>query len=802
MQNKLCQLLFLLLPAFGFSQTNATIVGKVVEETTQQPMAFVTLALHPSNDSAMVTGAMTDEEGLYKFANIAPGSYVVHISFIGFEGIVTPAFTVTQNSAPIDLGKIAIKAISNLLNAVEIKGEKSIYESSIDRKTYNVGKDLMSQSGSASEILDNVPSVSVDVDGGVSLRGSSNVTIFINGSPSLLMKKNRAAALQAIPANTIERIEIITNPSAKYKPDGAAGIINLVLKKNTKPGLNGVATINAGNDERYNGNLTLNYKPGKLNLFASYGIRQDERKRRSTDFRILYDSVGNEADHFERISSTYYRPLSHVAQFSADYAVNERHEIGISGSYFYLGFLRTDKAATVWRNANEQVASDFNRDLIDKEYEMEKELSAHYEHKFKKEDHALQFELTLADQFEQEDNHFTETYRTPAAATAFDNTLIRQGEKLTEASVEYTLPTGEDSELEAGYAGEFLKLDLDFFGEYFDNSQDAWIKDLQKSSRFLFKQHIHAIYGTYAQEIEDFGFLAGLRAEQTNITSELVTLNTLVPNNYFKIYPTLHLSYNLNEEQQLLLSYSKRINRPDGDELSPFPEYADPRNIEAGNPELKPEQVHSIELGYQLKSNQATFSPTLYYRYTYDAFTEISRYINDTVLLTTFENLSRQQSAGLELVLSTRIKKFMSLNLSGNAFYNEIDASNLGYSEKKSIVSWNTKAGMTFNLSKTTLLQLNANYRSAQLTPQGRYLPNFFLNVGFRQDVFKKKASILFTVSDVFNTLRWQSELDTPALYQKVTSRRKSQIFYLGLSLRFGRASKNKEADLNFDEKI
>ena len=233
--------------------------------------------------------------------------------------------------------------------------------------------------------------------------------------------------------------------------------------------------------------------------------------------------------------------------------------------------------------------------------------------------------------------------------------------------------------------------------------------------------------------------------------------------------------------------------------MNPFPEYDDPRFIEAGNPNLKPEQIHSIQLGYQYKNNKVTFVPTLYYKYTYDAFTEITKYINDTALLTTFENLSTQQSAGLELIYSQQIKKILTVNLSGNIFYDEIDASNLGYAGKKSIISESVKLGTNINITPSTMLQLNATYVSPTLTPQGKYLSTAGLSLGFRQDLFKKKASLLLSVSDVFNSLRWTSEIDTPELYQRTSGKRKSQIIYIGFTYKLGRANKKAE-EIRFDE--
>ena len=794
---------FTLFIAFAFNfanaQTLSSLSGKIIEQSTKEPMEFVNVALYHTTDSSLVTGVVTDKNGTYTFANVNEGKYYLQISFIGFETIFTPEFSVSTTSQ-IDKGTIEIKASSYVLNDVTVTDEKSILQTSIDKKIYNVGKDIMSTSGSASQILENIPSVAVSVDGNVSLRGSSNVTILINGRPSTMMRVNSAAALQQIPANTIERIEIITNPSAKYKPDGTAGIINIVLKKGVKQGFNGTLTANIGNENRYNSTLTFNYRPNKINLFGSYGYRHDTRLRTSTDFRMIKDSLENVISKFDYINLAHYNPQSHTANLGADYFINDKNTISISGNYFLLKFLRTEDAATFISDSALQTVNDFNRNRLDDEYEWDKELSASYEHKFKKEDHTLNFELNMTKHHEVEDNKFTQEYRTPFKINSYDNTLIQQWENAGEALVEYANPINEDVEIETGYSTEWINQDFSFYGEHFDTSQNVFISDIGKTNRFKFGQMIHAGYFTYKRTIEDFSFELGLRGEDAIITSNLESLDSTVTQNYFKLYPSIHLSYEVSSKAAFNLSYSKRVVRPEGDELNPFPEYEDPRNLFSGNPFIKPEQIHSFELGYQFKNDTFAIVPTLYYRYKYDGFTEVSRYINDSTLLTTFENLAKEQSAGLEIIFSWRYKKLLSLNLTGSLFYNQIDASNLGYSKKKTAVSGNLKLGANINLTKSAVMQLNANYRSAELTPQGNNLAGYSLNAGLRQDIFKGKASFLLTVSDVFKTMRWESEINTPFLYQKTTAKRKSQIIYLGFTWRFGKMNKKTPEELKFDE--
>ncbi len=781
-------------PVFGQS---SFLTGKIVEESTKLPLEFVHVSLLNSNDTTPVTSALTDRVGAFKLAEVLTGSYRLSISIIGFETHSSAVFSVKGNT---DLGIFSLKPAAILLKETEVAAEKSTYLQTIDRKIYYPEKDIAAQTSSASEILQNIPSVSVDIDGVVSLRGSANITFLINGKPSGLMNRSSASFLQQMPANTIERIEIITNPSAKYRPDGTAGIINIVLKKNTKRGFNGTLITNASTHDRYNGSLSLNYNPGKINLFGTYGYRQNWFPRDGADFRITTDSTGAQTS-FEIRSTALGRPRSHTANVGLDYALNAKNKIGLSGAYFTFYQERTINISTLQRNATD-VLQDYKTARNELEDEKEFEGSATWEHQFNEEDHTLQLEVGFSNYAELEESRYDDTFLVPDFPVLQGHNTIQKSGHTTSVTAEYAKPIGEDMELEAGYEGEFFQDDLDYSSERFDPISLLWMPETGRTNRFLFRQDVHALFGTLSREIEDFNILAGLRAEQTFISSNLLTLDSMIPNNYFKLFPTLHFGWEISDEAELALSYSRRVNRPDSDELNPFPEYKDPRNFEAGNPDLKPEQIHAVELGYQWKKDGFNFLPSLYYRYEYDAFTEISRYINDTTLLTTFDNLSSNQSAGLELVLAWKLKNRLSLNLSSNTFWNTIDASNLGFSAKKSTVSSEVKLAVGWNLTQRMKLQANANYRSAFLTVQGKSLPNYFLNAGLRQDLFQKKASLTLTVSDVFNTMRWAWKINTPELQVEGTRKRKSQIVYLGFIWRFGVSGKKVGDDLMFEDKL
>lgn len=777
----------------------SSVQGVVAEKATGQPLEFVDVALLDAVGSGFVLGTSTNQAGEFRIAEVPPGQYLLQLNFIGFETKETAPFFVGGQGQELDLGKIPMAVSRNLLDEVKVTAERSTYSLSLDRKIYNVEKDLQSQVSSVAEILQNIPSVTVDVDGQVSLRGTSNVTYFINGKPSALLRANGSAALQQIPASTIRRIEVITNPSAKYRPDGIGGIINIVLKENSREGWNGTVSGNVGNLSRQNASLLLNYGGENLSVFGSYAFRHANTPRRERDLRIERDGNGAAAYTSENESYRETDEYSHVISAGASLSVGENSQAEFAGTYYYGN---EDKNTLADWTVTDEFPSAFSINRALEELEQEAELSAAFEHEFG-DDHTLAVELAYSAYDENEDNFYDENYTLPFPSEARSRNLIEKGGPLTELTVEYARPIGEDSELEAGYLTEFMKDDIRFLGETFDPIDGAWATDFNKTNHFVFRQNIHALYATFGHSFDAFSFLAGLRAEQTFINSRLINTGEKIPNDYFQFFPTLHFSYELGDDQELQLSYGRRVNRPDSDEHNPFAEYDDPRNREVGNPRLLPEQVHSLELGYHLQKGGFSFMPNLYYRYKYDAFSEIREIVEDTVLQSRQVNLADETSAGLELIFTGNVGDVLDFTFSANAFYNELDGSNLEFTDKRSNLTWDSRLAASLNVTSTTFAQVNAYYRAARLSVQGESRPQFLLNLGARQDLFQNRASVTLTLSDVFASLRWEKVIDTPELYRKRTYTRNRQIVYLGFSYRFGQAFKEEKGkELDFVDKI
>ena len=780
-----------------------SIKGCIIEKSSGNPLEFATVIVKNRKDS-VITQSVTDKNGWFVFKGIATGEYHLTYSFIGFEKNDSVPVIIKNNHQKVDLGKLYLVEEGKMLGQVEVVGQRSTFVNSIDRKTFNVGQDLMSKSGSVSDLMQNIPSVQVDMDGNVSLRGSENVTILIDGKASAMMKVNRAAVLQQMSAGNVEKIEIITNPSAKYKPDGTSGIINIVMKKDRNLGFNGNVTANVGNLERWNFNGMLSYNPGKLNLYGSFGMRQDNRSRINDITTNSYDTGGNFLNYSRTYSNGVSRPVSYIGNLGFDYRLNDKNKFGASASYNYRVFNVIDTTNYIVRDNLNITTLDYNRARYRPESESDFEFKAFYNHKFNKEGHEINFDLTTSKTTEKEDSHFTNIYSVPAIADTKDHTLYTHLCYDTEFSAEYSLSLGEDKKFEAGYIYRNESNDLNLNRDTMVTSipSEIWQNDVFRSNRFIRREDTHVLYATYEQEIGKFGFLLGLRAEQTYTKANLVTLDSVIANNYTRLYPTVHASYKLSKQHELQLNYSHRIRRPEDEELNPFPEYQDMRNIRAGNPLLMPEDAHSFELGYQFKNDATTFLSTVYYRNSYNLITSIIEDLGNNVYKSTLQNLSQSQAAGLELILSSGIGKILNFNLATNAFYNTIDASSLGYSANKSNIAWSANANVNINVTKSTVWQFTSNYTAETLTPQGKRVPSFVLNSGLKQDLFKKKGALILTVSDIFNSMRYQTEIDMPTMKRIEIRRRSSQTIYLGFTYNFGGSDKKQKDGLKFDNAL
>lgn len=753
-----------------------SVVGLIVDGISGQPLEFADVAFYRAADSVFVRGNVTDADGRFAFAAVEAGTYYVEYSFVGYETHRSPSFKVEEQRT-LDVGTFYLHPSLEELGEVVVRGRRSTYEQHIDRRVFNVGSDLMSTSGSVSDLMRNIPSVQVDVEGHVSLRGSENVNILIDGKPSTLMNaRTRADALRQIPASEIERIEVITNPSAAYKPDGVSGIINLILRKEKQKGWSGNVSANVGTGGRRNATLSAAYNTGNVTLSASYGIRRDLYEPNISDNRTRNDST---LAYTSQLTTGRAHPVSHIVRAGMDWKMNRNDRLQVNGNYTRTHFIRTENIYTTDLNVRQDITYQGVRYRYDNENVKGWEAGSSYTHTFGK-DHELTADYSYSSLEGLEDNQYA-TYSTDS--TTKDNTQIWQAYYQHLFHLTYHRQFNEHLKLDIGYELDALQTDLNFHVQNLEG--DVFVPDRNRTNDFTNDETNHALYATVEYKQGAWGLLFGIRPELMRIKSHLHSLDSIVTNNYWMVYPTLHVSYAIDERNELQLNYSLRVNRPEADDLNPFPEYQNPLTLKAGNPYLRPEKVHSIEVGYQWRKGGTTMLGTLYYRYVTHKLTAVTRYLPTGVLLTTKENLNNGSSAGAEFILNTAVGKWLTLNMNGNLFYDQIDATRLGYGSRKDAVAWSASLNADFTPFKNALIQLNSRYLSPSLMAQGKREGTFTTDIGAKYEIPRLHLSFTATLSDVFNTFKKVYTIDTPQLQQRLEQKMNTRVFYIGIAWNF-----------------
>lgn len=787
----------ILLPSLLLAQSkpNGIIQGKILETQNKTPVEYANVALVDTLNGKIISGAVTDSTGSFRLTNIPNGIYFLDYSFIGYEKKRSKPIGIDRKHSRADVGELGLTPSAVNMKEVTVNADKSMIINRIDRKIFNVQQDIMAQTGTVTDVLQNIPAVTVDMDGNISLRGSGNVTILVNGRPSAMAG---TASLDQMPASLVERIEVITNPSAKYRPDGTAGIINIVLKKNRKAGFNGSLGGNIGNNDRYTTNLQLNLNTGKFNIYGSYGFRKDYRWRSGDLNSQTIDTATQQTTYLYQHSEGYSRPVSNLATLGVDWSISDKDVTGISGTLNYRDFSRKSTAYNQYQNDSLHPIEEFTRYQEGPDYETSVGANAYYEHTFNsKDEHKLRADFVFQYGDEHENYTYTSVYTLPLYPNSRDFNYNHILDKKLNLALTYSRPLWKNASLEAGYDGNMEISDQDFLVQHYDNEQGSWVTDSILTNHYTGNQTVHALFGTLSYTIKKFSFMAGIRPELALLNLDFITQDTSIRQTYFAVYPTLHLSL-ASGKNEWQLNYSRRVNRPQPEDMNPVPEYRDPRNFFVGNPNLKPEDIHSFEFGYAVKSEHISLIPTIFYRYRLNGFTSVTYNKNDSVLVTTMENLAHDQSAGIDFSGNAQIVKILNLNFSASGYYNEIDASNIGYSSNKAALSWNAKMNAAIAITKSTILQVNGQYRSSVLTPQGMRYPTWVVNLGFRQDFFKKKLSVLITVSDLFNSSTSKSIVNTPVLVQESLRRRDGPVIYGGLVFNFSTTTK-KEKDIKFE---
>jgi outer membrane receptor for ferrienterochelin and colicins len=729
-----------------------TISGKVIEKGTDFPLEYATIVFENAT-TKQLSGGITDENGIFKF-EVPTGKYNVRVEFISFKTV-----PVQQKEFKVDtnLGVIEMAPDVAQLNEVEVIAEKSTVEIKLDKRVYNVGKDMMVKGGTVSDVLDNVPSVTVDAEGTVALRGNENVKILIDGRPSGLAGINIADALKLLPADAVEKVEVITNPSARYDAEGGGGIINIVLRKGKANGVNGSIMVNAGDPETYGTSVSLNKKSEAYNLFSNIGYNYRNNPGNTLVDAEYFNSDGttsrfiNERRTNDRLSEGYNANFGIDLNLSKSLtwtnALTFRENRGKNPDNVYFYNFDAASNPTFTRNR----FNDQNSDEFSIEY------ASNFVKKFKKDDHKLTVDIAISQNRENQFATISDQILGDPSTLEIDRTdnINKQQRNLFQA--DYVLPIGKNGRFEAGYRGSFLNNLTDFLVTP-DNSNF--------SNTLEYIENVNALYTQFGSKINKFSYFFGVRFEDSNIQVNSLSENDFNTKKYNNFFPSATLNYEFSESSSLSLSYSKRINRPRGRFLNPVSSLSSNINIFQGNPDLDPSLTDAIDLGYLKKWNKLTFNTSAYINVTNDSFQFIRKesglFVEGVpVILSTPINLAKEYRAGFEFNLNYTPYKWWRLNGNFNAFRNETQG-NYSYEDfigntvvqnfDNVALTWFARINSKITLPYKIDWQTNATYRAPQTNAQGRSLGVASMNLAFSKDILKDKGTIAINVSDLFNS--------------------------------------------------
>ncbi|MGI4869556.1 MAG: TonB-dependent receptor domain-containing protein [Janthinobacterium lividum] len=778
--NRLWLLASLLGSAFAAQAQQGTVRGTLVDAGSGQPVPFASVVLLRPADSTLVVGAQAGETGAFELTPVPVGQYLLRATAVGYR-TGRRVISLSASAPALALGTLRLRPANTQLTDVVVTAERPVVSGGLDKRVVDVTKDLTVTGGTAIDVLQNVPSVTVDQTGAVSIRGSGGVTIFIDGKPT-------GTTLDQIPASSIQSVEVITNPSARYDASGAGGILNIILKKERRDGLNGQVSATGGTGDKANGSLSLNYRRGKLNLFGQYDYRRDRRRISGTLDQTTVASGASLLLHQDRNGVNLQ--TSHAARLGFDYDFTPEQSLTLA---VQPRFNPTTTDETLDSRQVNQTAGD---------QPVLAGTSARHNATtgtFRSADVTLDYRHTWARHQGREltaSAVYTPLFADNSVSSGIiylDNSQVAQQQQTTTrttqatAQVDYVHPLGEKSRFEAGVRSSLRQYNLDY------TFASTPALNFNPSNQFIYNQYVQAAYGIFAGAWRKLSYQLGLRAEQTNLNgTQLAGSNPPFSQHYLNWFPSAALTYELPHDQQVRLSYTRRIERPDASELNPFTDRSDPLNLQTGNPQLLPEFVHSVELGDELTlANSRSLSAMAFYRLETNTAQGFRQVITDPltgniVTSTTRQNLGQETSYGLELVGAGPLTAFWKVSVTASTFRRLIVGGVASTPINTASQVYTTRLNNTFTLSKKLGAQLALNYRSPINSAQGTRSGNYSTDFAAKYAVLGDRGTITLRVADVFNTLHFDFTAygDNLATYSHF--KRESRIAFLGFTYRFG----------------
>ena len=799
-------LFFTLQFSYGWSQgpnpnTPAThfmdgkIKGKVIDELSEQPLEFATISLLSASDSSIIAGEISDPSGDFEIKTDF-GDYLIKVEFIGYTPKLT-SIHLSQAKPLVNLGIISMASNSAVLEEVEVRAEKSQLQMGLDKKIFNVGKDLANTSGTASEILDNIPSVTVDVEGNVSLRGSDGVRILVDGKPSGLVGVRGSDGLRSLPSNMIDKVEVITNPSARYEAEGMTGIINIVLKKDRKKGLNGSFDISTGVPHNHGAAINLNLRRKKINLFTNFGSRYRRSPGISERYQEFYGEEGT--SFVDQRGDRDRGGYSNSIRFGADYFINPKNTF--TASFLYRNGEDDNQSTITYRDYFQSFPENLTGITVRTQDELETEpnleYALRYNREFGKKDHKLSASLQYRESTESESAVYQEKDYDPNFLPISNGILDQrsdndEGEISTLLQVDYEYPFAKKGKLELGYRGSIRGIDNKYLVEEF--SDQEWQRVDGLSNDFNYDENIHAAYFILGNESKRFSYQFGLRLEHSDILTELLDTGEKNDRSYTNLFPSAFLGYELAEGNNVQVSYSRRVRRPRFWDLNPFFTFSDARNIFRGNPNLDPEFTNSFEISHIKYWEKTTVTSSVYYRHTDGEIERIQTLIEqdgDLITIRQPENLATEDAYGFEFIVSSEPTDWWRFNGNFNFFRSIIDGTNFDPDFKNTATSMSSRLSNRFKLWKKVDLQANMNYEAPRNTAQGRTYSRYRVDLAMSREILKNKGTLTLGVRDLLNTGQYRYDnRDEGVFYSYGLYQRRAQQVTLTFNYRLNQSKK------------
>lgn len=766
------------------------IRGTVVDAQGNTPIASASVAVWSTADAVLVAGAIARPDGSFRIEGLRPGTYQLRVSMMGYGTHRTSEITISPQAARANAGSIALSRTAITLEALEVTAEASPATIAPDRSAYRT-RDVAPAATSASEVLEAVPSVQVDADGKVSLRGNENVVVQINGRPSPIRGEQLAGYLRQLPANTLDRVEVMPNPSARHDPEGMAGIINIVLKQNVDLGLSGGLTLGASTADRYTASGNLGYQSGPTTLFLSYGFSNEDRAQTGINDRTRLGAARAPLSFTEQDIRGSNANFGHNLNATLDYRLSDRDVVSSGLMLNLRGQTEESASAYTEMDGTRLLLSAYDR-IRDNENDARMiDYTLGIKRTFEPQRHELSAEVR-ANAVDEDDRNdlWRQTGATASVSDAESSTTDARSYQLT-AQADYTRPLGERSKLETGYKGTLRSLDRDYTVMLDPLGSGAWVRG-ELSNGLEFDESVNAVYGVVSHGTGRLELQGGLRAEYATRDFALADDDQRYPYSYTSLFPSGLVSYNLSDQTQVKLSYSRRIRRPGTQELNPFPQFFDLQNVFLGNPRLNPEYTDAVELGVQRSGRLGSVQFSPFYRYTSD----VIRFVVNTadsvagreVTSISFKNLASGSSWGADLNGNLRLGQQFTGLANFNVFKMVTEGGSGESDLSSNAVTWSARVNGTYNLNPRTSVSAMYFYRAPMNFEGGRFDAFGFANFSVRQKLYGEKMNVTLRVSDPFNTQRFRVHAGNDDLIQLTERTFTSRAVHFTVQYNFGQA--------------